>query len=68
MNEFMWPNGRQYVVLIAEEDLDSLEATAELAFGVEAQERIAKADDEIAKGQGLDVEQLSKLMQSRRIM
>jgi prevent-host-death family protein len=47
-------NGREYVVLIAAEDLESLEATLELLADQEAQARIARADEDIAKGDVLD--------------
>jgi prevent-host-death family protein len=43
-------NGRRYVVLIAEEDLESLEATLELLADPEAVARIAQAEKDLAAG------------------
>ena len=40
-------NGREYVVLLAVEDLESIEATLELLTDARAQERITKAEADI---------------------
>ena len=59
-------NGRDYVVLIAAEDLESLEATLELAGDPQAQSRIAEADRDIAAGQGLGATELDNAMRRHR--
>ena len=43
-------NGRDYVVLIAAQDLESMEATLELLADPAAQARIASSEREIAAG------------------
>lgn len=55
-------NGREYVVLIASEDLASIEATLELLGDPEARARIAEAEDEIAGGDVLDEFQVRALL------
>lgn len=47
-------NGRDYVVLLAAEDLESIEATLELLSDPEAQSRIASAERDIKQGDVLD--------------
>jgi antitoxin YefM len=47
-------NGREYVVLIAAEDLESLEATLELLADSQAQERILQAQKDMGEGHVLD--------------
>lgn len=47
-------NGREYVVLLAAEDLESLEATLELLADPDAQERVRKAEADISAGDVLD--------------
>jgi antitoxin YefM len=47
-------NGRDYVVLLAAEDLESLEATLELLSDREAQSRVLIAERDIEQGQVLD--------------
>lgn len=47
-------NGRDYVVLLAAEDLESIEATLELLSDPEAQSRIANAEGDITRGDVLD--------------
>ena len=47
-------NGREAVVIMAVEDLDAMEATIELLRDPAAQQRIAQAEAEIARGEGLD--------------
>jgi antitoxin YefM len=47
-------NGREAVVIMAVEDLDSIEATLELLRDPAAQKRIAEAEAEIARGEWLD--------------
>lgn len=47
-------NGRNHVVLLAAEDLESLEATLELMRDSAAQERITRAEHDIDNGRVLD--------------
>lgn len=47
-------NGRDYVVLLAAEDLESIEATLELLSDPEAQRRIARSEADVAEGDVLD--------------
>ncbi len=46
-------NGREYVVLVAAEDLESIEATLELLSDPEAQRRLTLASAEVLKGEVL---------------
>ena len=55
-------NGREYVVLIAAEDLASLEATLELLADHEAQARIRRSDEDIAMGDVLDEQAVRALL------
>jgi prevent-host-death family protein len=59
-------NGRDFVVLMAKEDLDSLEATLELLSDPEALARLAQAERDVAAGEGVTGEQMSGLMRQRR--
>lgn len=43
-------NGREYVVLVAAEDLEAIEATLELLTDPEAQARLRVAEAEVADG------------------
>jgi antitoxin YefM len=58
-------NGREYVVLIAAEDLESLEATLELLADPQAQERIRRAEADIAEGDVLDEKDVRDLLKRR---
>jgi antitoxin YefM len=58
-------NGREYVVLLAAEDLESIEATLELLADTRAQERIAAAEADFAAGEVLDEQQVRALMDQR---
>lgn len=58
-------NGRDYVVLLAAEDLESIEATLELLADVPAQERIAAAEADFAAGDVLDEQQVRTLVSDR---
>jgi len=58
-------NGKDYVVLIAAEDLESMEATLELLADPAAQERIARARDEIARGEGLSLAEVARSLEDR---
>jgi antitoxin YefM len=59
-------NGREYVVIMAAEDLESLEATIELLSDPAAQARIAEAEREIARGELVTEGELRALMEERR--
>ncbi|MDT7594867.1 MAG: antitoxin YefM [Pseudonocardiales bacterium] len=58
-------NGREYVVLLAAEDLESIEATLELLADTQAQERIAAAEADFARGDVLDEQQVRALISER---
>ena len=58
-------NGREYVVLIAAEDLESIEATLELLSDPAAQQRIAKSQQEIDRGEGLSADQVEQSLRER---
>src|SRR6266446_5179847 len=58
-------NGRDYVVLLAAEDLESIEATLELLSDSAAQERIAQSRDEIARGEGLSIAEVARSLEER---
>ncbi len=57
-------NGRDYVVLAAE-DLESIEATLELLADPQAQERIRRSEDEIARGDILDEAEVRGLVEKQ---
>lgn len=59
-------NGRDYVVLLAAEDLESIEATLELLADLQAQERIAAGEADFARGDVLDEQQVRALIDERR--
>lgn len=59
-------NGRDFVVLMAKEDLDSLEATLELLSDSQAVERVRQAERDIAAGAGTTADEIAKLMRKRR--
>src|SRR3954449_10655899 len=59
-------NGRDYVVLLAAEDLESIEATLELLSDPDAQSRVARAEEEIERGDVLDEAQVRALLAARR--
>ncbi len=58
-------NGRDYVVLLAAEDLESIEATMELLSDAEAQRRIESAEAEVAAGDVLDEGAVRALLADR---
>ncbi len=61
-------NGRQYVVLLSAEDLESLEATIELLRDHAAMERIRAADAAVAVADVTTAVELSLLMDERRLL
>ena len=60
-------NGREYVVLIAAEDLASLEATIELLGDPDAMARVREADEAVARGDATSADEMSALMNERRL-
>jgi antitoxin YefM len=58
-------NGREYVVLVAAEDLESIEATLELLTDPQAQERIRRSEAEFTRGDVLDEAQVRALVADR---
>ena len=60
-------NGREYVVLLSAEDLESLEATIELLRDDAAMERVRAADAAVAVGDVTTAVELSTLMDERRL-
>ena len=58
-------NGREYVVLLAAEDLESLEATLELLADPDAQARVKRAEQELERGDTLDEEEVRALLAQR---
>jgi prevent-host-death family protein len=59
-------NGREYVVLISSEDLESLEATIELLSDPAAMARIREAEVALAIGESTSAEEMALLMAQRR--
>lgn len=59
-------NGREYVVLLSAEDLESLEATIELLSDAAAMDRLKAADAAVAAGDVTDAEEMARLMAERR--
>lgn len=58
-------NGREYVVLLAAADLESIEATLELLTDPQAQERIRRSEAEFAHGDVLDEQDVRALVADR---
>src|SRR5260370_9093598 len=58
-------NGKDYVVLLAAEDLESIEATLELLSDPAAQKRITQSRDEIARGEGLSIAEAARSLEER---
>jgi antitoxin YefM len=59
-------NGREYVVLISTEDLESLEATIELLSDPAAMARMREAEAALARGESTSAEEMALLMAQRR--
>jgi antitoxin YefM len=59
-------NGREYVVLLAAEDLESIEATLELLADPAAQERIRRSQNEVERGEVLDEDDVRAMVAKRR--
>ena len=60
-------NGRDYVVLLSAEDLDSLEATIELLSDPAAMLRVRDAEAAVAAGDLTTVDEMARLMDERRL-
>jgi antitoxin YefM len=58
-------NGREYVVLLAAGDLESIEATLELLADTQAQERIVAGEADLARGDVLNEQQVRALISER---
>lgn len=59
-------NGREFVVIMSTEDLDSLEATIELLSDPQDQAGITDAEAEISRGDYTTLDELRALMEQRR--
>ena len=59
-------NGREYVVLLSAEDLESIEATLELLSDPQAMAEIREADAQVAAGQAIPGTAMAALMEQRR--
>jgi antitoxin YefM len=59
-------NGRNYVVLISAEDLESMEATLELLSDPDALARVAQAQADLAAGQQVTQAEMAAELEQRR--
>lgn len=59
-------NGREHVVIISPDDLDSIEATMELLADPEAQARIRQSEEEFARGEFVTEQEMRALMEELR--
>jgi len=60
-------NGRAYVVLLAAEDLESIEATLEFLSDPAGRERIRRSQGEIERGEVLDEDEVRAMLAHRRM-
>lgn len=58
-------NGRDYVVLLAAEDLASIEATLQLLTDLNAQDRLRAAEAELERGRQLDRAEVTSMVERR---
>jgi len=58
-------NGREYVVLVAAEDLESIEATLELLADPQSQERVRNSEADVARGDVLAEGEVRALVNRR---
>jgi prevent-host-death family protein len=58
-------NGRDHVVLLAADDLESIEATLELLSDRDAQSRVASAEEDVERGDVLNEDQVRLLLARR---
>lgn len=59
-------NGREYVVLISAEDLESIEATLELLSDPQAMAEVREAEAAILAGESTSGAEMAALMEERR--
>jgi len=59
-------NGREFVVLVSAEDLESLEATIELLSDPAAMARVREAEAALARGETTGAEEMAVLMAQRK--
>jgi len=59
-------HGRDYVVLLSAQDLESLEATIELLSDESAMARVRKAEADVAAGDVASSDEMAALMTQRR--
>jgi len=59
-------NGREYVVLLSAQDLESLEATIELLADDAAVRRVRQAEVDVAAGDLTTADEMTELMKQRR--
>jgi antitoxin YefM len=59
-------NGREYVVLLSAEDLESIEATLELLSDPHAIAEIREADAQVTAGETVPGAEMAALMEDRR--
>lgn len=59
-------NGREYVVLLSAQDLDSLEATIELLADPAALARVREAEAAVAAGDLTTADEMAEIMAQRR--
>lgn len=58
-------NGREYVVLMSADDLDSLEATIELLSDQAAQRRLDESEAAVARGEFTSLDDMTSIMEQR---
>jgi antitoxin YefM len=58
--------GREYVVLMSAADLESLEATIELLGDPKAMAELRRAEQDVAAGDVIGLDQMERLMDERR--
>ena len=59
-------NGREYVVLMSAEDLESIEATLELLSDPQAMAELRAAEAAVSSGKAISAAEMSALMEERR--
>jgi prevent-host-death family protein len=59
-------NGREFVVLLSAEDLDSMEATIELLADEAVMGRVRQAEADVSKGDVTSGEEMVELLRARR--
>jgi prevent-host-death family protein len=59
-------NGREYVVLLSAEDLESMEATIELLSDQAAMDRVRQAEADVDAGDLTTAAEMAELMERRR--